>query len=178
MLILAVALWHFTSLPPDASFDYFAWARVFQMIGMPFLFVPITTASYAGLPPDKTNQASALINVARNIGGSIGVSMAITVIAQREQFHQVRLTSHVFPSSLQYREALRQAEAYFLAQGASHADAQRDAIGWIGMTIQNQAALLSYIDVFWMFAIAVAVLVPVALLLLRPSPHPGAPAVH
>ncbi|HEY7301689.1 MAG TPA: DHA2 family efflux MFS transporter permease subunit [Xanthobacteraceae bacterium] len=178
MLILAVALWHFTSLPPDASFDYFAWARVFQMIGMPFLFVPITTASYSDLPPDKTNQASALINVARNIGGSIGVSMAITIVAQREQFHQFRLTSHVFPSSLQYRQALEQAESYFVAQGATHADAQREALGWIGMTIQNQAALLSYIDVFWMFAIAVAVFVPVALLLLRPGSQPSASVMH
>jgi MFS transporter, DHA2 family, multidrug resistance protein len=178
MLVLAAALWHFTSLSPNASFDYFAWARVFQMLGLPFLFVPITTASYAGLPPEKTNQASALINVARNIGGSVGVSVAITVVAQREQFHQFRLTEHLFASSPHYQETLRQAQAYFFSQGASHADAQREAIGWIGMAVQKQAALLSYIDVFWLFAIAVAVLIPVALLLLRPVSQTSPQSVH
>jgi DHA2 family multidrug resistance protein len=139
MLVLATALWHFTSFPPDASFDYFAWARVFQMVGMPLLFVPITTASYAGLPPEKTNQASALINVARNLGGSIGVSAAITVVAQREQFHQFRLIEHLVPSSLQYQETLRQAAAYFVSQGASQADAHREALGWLSMLVQSQA---------------------------------------
>jgi DHA2 family multidrug resistance protein len=178
MLILALALWHFTSLAPTANFDYFAWARVFQMVGLPLLFVPITTASYAGLPPEKTNQASALINVARNLGGSIGVSMAITLIAQREQFHQFRLTEHLVPSSPQYQEALRQAAAHFVAHGASHADAQREAMGWLGMLVQTQATLLSFIDVFWVLAIFVAVLIPVALLLLRPVSQPGAPAIH
>jgi DHA2 family multidrug resistance protein len=178
MLILAMALWHFTSLAPTASFDYFAWARVFQMVGLPLLFVPITTASYAGLPPEKTNQASALINVARNLGGSIGVSMAITLIAQREQFHQFRLTEHLVPSSPQYQETLRQAAARFVAHGASHADAQREALGWLGMLVQSQATLLSFIDVFWVLAIFVAVLIPVALLLLRPVSQPGAPAIH
>jgi DHA2 family multidrug resistance protein len=179
LLILAVAMWHLTSLPADASFEFFSWARAYQMIGMPLLFVPITTASYAGLPPDKTNQASALINVARNVGGSIGVSMAITVLAQRAQFHQARLTEHLVPSSPQYQEALQRAAAHFTAAGASQADAQRQAVGWVAQQVQAQSSLLSYIDVFWGFAVAVALLIPVALLLLRPvAQQAEAPAAH
>jgi MFS transporter, DHA2 family, multidrug resistance protein len=167
MLIVAVAMWHLTSLPPNASFGFIAWARVYQMIGMPLLFVPITTLSYADLPAEKTNQASSLINVARNLGGSIGVSMAITVLAQREQFHQVRLTEHLVPSSPLYQETLREAAAHFASAGATQVDAQRRAIGWLGQLVQSQSAILSYIDVFWMFAIVAALMVPVALLLLR-----------
>jgi DHA2 family multidrug resistance protein len=176
MTVLALAMWHLTSLTPDAGFGYFAWARVYQMIGLPFLFVPITTASYAELPPDKTNQASALINVARNLGGSIGISMAITMLAQRAQFHQARLTEHLVPSAVPYQEALRQAAAYFAAQGAGHVDAQRQAIGWLGQLVQAQSSLLSYIDVFWSFAILALVLVPLALLLVR-SGTPGAAGI-
>jgi DHA2 family multidrug resistance protein len=92
MAVLALAMWHLTSLPPNPSFGYLSWARVWQMVGMPFLFVPITAASYGDLPPEMTNQASSLINVARSLGGSIGVSLAITLLARREQFHQLRLT--------------------------------------------------------------------------------------
>src|SRR6266480_7339385 len=137
-------MWHMTSLTADASFSYFTWARVLQILGLPFLFIPITTASYAGLPPEKTNAASALINVARNLGGSIGVSMAITVLAQRSQFHQARLTEHLVPSSPQYQQSLQQAASYFASQGASQADAQRQAVGWVSQLVQTQASLLSY----------------------------------
>jgi DHA2 family multidrug resistance protein len=178
LLILALAMWHLTSLPPDASFGFFSWARAYQMIGMPFLFVPITTASYADLPPEKTNQASALINVARNLGGSIGVSMAITMLAQRAQFHQSRLADHLVPSSTFYQDRLRDVAARFAAEGASVADAQRRAYGWLAQQVQAQASLLSYIDVFWGFAIVAALLIPVALVLLRSVEHRGAQVVH
>ena len=56
-------MWHMTALAPNADFSFFAWARIYQTIGLPFLFIPISTASYAGLAPEQTNQASALINV-------------------------------------------------------------------------------------------------------------------
>src|SRR6516164_3871127 len=83
---IALSMWYSTTLTPNASFDYFAWVRIFQMIGLPFLFIPINTVAYDGLPPDKTNQASALMNVARNLGGSIGISLANVALVQREQF--------------------------------------------------------------------------------------------
>lgn len=157
-------------------FSFFAQARVYQMIGMPFLFVPITTASYGDLPADKTNQASALINVARNLGGSIGVSMAITIVARREQFHQLRLTEHLIPSSPQYQETLREAAAHFASAGATLPDAKRQALEWLGQLVQMQSALLSYIDAFWIFAVLSALLVPAALLLLRSVRLHAAPA--
>lgn len=167
MAVLALAMWHLTSLSPDASFAFFGWARVYQMIAMPFLFVPITAASYADLPPQMTNQASSLINVARNVGGSVGVSMAITLLARREQFHQVRLGSHVVASSPLYQETVRRAAQHFASAGATMPDARREAIAWLGQQLQMQVALLSYLDVFWVFAIAAGVMVPVALILLR-----------
>jgi len=100
--------------------------------------------------------------------------MAITELARRGQFHQARITEHLFPSAPSYQEAVGRAAAHFASQGVSQADAQRQAVGWLGQLVQAQASLLSYIDVFWSFAIAAAVLVPVALLLLRSiAPPPG-----
>ncbi|HUD88402.1 MAG TPA: DHA2 family efflux MFS transporter permease subunit, partial [Xanthobacteraceae bacterium] len=77
---IMLSMWYSTSLTPDASFDYFAWIRVYQTIGLPFLFIPINTVAYDGLPANKTNQGSALMNVARNLGGSIGISVANVVL--------------------------------------------------------------------------------------------------
>jgi DHA2 family multidrug resistance protein len=167
LFILALAMWHLTSLPPDASFDFFSWARAYQMIGMPFLFVPITTASYADLPPDKTNQASALMNVARNLGGSIGISLANVVLVQREQFHQSRLVENTVPSSPVFHSTLQQMTQYFTAHGASAADAAGRAMALIGQMIQTQATILAYIDVFHVCAITAALMIPLVLVLVR-----------
>jgi DHA2 family multidrug resistance protein len=177
MCMVALAMWHSASLSPDANFGFFAWMRVFQVVALPFLFIPITTAAYAGLPAEKTNQASALINVARNLGGSIGVSLASALLAQREQFHQSRLVEHIYPSSPAYRQAVDNASRHFAEQGASMPDAQHQALGQIGQMIQNQSALLAYMDVFVAFAIFAALMVPLALM-LKPVKIGASAAAH
>jgi MFS transporter, DHA2 family, multidrug resistance protein len=68
--------------------------------GRGILFIPITTASYAGLKGNDTNQAAALINIARNLGGSIGVALVQTSLQQRQQFRQSRLVEHTLPSDI------------------------------------------------------------------------------
>jgi DHA2 family multidrug resistance protein len=167
MAVIAAAMWHMTSLMPAASFGFFEWARVFQMIGLPFLFIPINTVAYAGLPPDKTNNASALINMARNLGGSFGISLANTELARRSQFHHERLAEHVTPTSPGYHHALDQVTAFFQAQGANAAHARDLAFAWIGQAVQGQAVMLAYIDVFWVSAVFAALMVPLVLILLR-----------
>jgi DHA2 family multidrug resistance protein len=167
MMTIAVAMYHFTALTPHANFGWFALARVLQMAAIPVLFLTITSYSYVGLAPEKSSQASALINVARNLGGSIGVSMAQTLLARREQFHQARLAEHLSASSLAYRQTLSEAGSYFAAHGAAGPDARSRAVAWVGETLTNQAAYLSYIDVFAALAGLAALLVPVAFLLRR-----------
>jgi MFS transporter, DHA2 family, multidrug resistance protein len=176
MAIVAISLWHMTTLAPDASFSYFSWARVYQTIGLPFLFIPITAASYTGLPPNQTNQASSLINVARNVGGSIGISLATTMLAQRAQFHQERLTEALYPASLQYQSTLSAFTSYFSSQGFSNVDAQKRAIGMIGQTVGLQATLLSYIDVFFFFTVVALVMAPFALVIFKSIDTRSAPA--
>ena len=165
--IVALAMWYSTSLTPDASFGYLATVRVFQTVGMPFMFIPINSVAYAGLPPQKTGEASALVNVARNLGGSIGVSLANTELVQRSQFHQARLTESIYPSSLQFHSALHNLTQYFMQLGGSAADAQNRAIGYIGQLVSSQAALMGYIDIFYTWAIIAGALVPLILLLVR-----------
>jgi MFS transporter, DHA2 family, multidrug resistance protein len=175
LICVAAGLWHVTSLSPDAGYWYFATARIFQTVGLPFLFIPITTVSYAGLPPDKTGQASSLINVARNIGGSFGVALAQTVFAQRSQVHQSFLGEHVAPSSVPYQQTLEAVTRHFVAQGASAVEAQNQAFAWIGRTVLSQASLLAFIDVFFVLAVIAALVAPVALL-LRAEPEQGGEA--
>ena len=167
LIVIGLSLRHFTDLTPDLDFWWFAWARAYQMAALPFLFLTITSYSYVGLPPGKSGQASALINVARNLGGSISVSASQTLLAWREQFHQARLAEDVYPSSLAYARVVKVAAADFVRHGTAMADAQHQAIGWIGQTLADQAALMSYIDVFAALSWFALLLVPTALLLQR-----------
>jgi DHA2 family multidrug resistance protein len=165
-MLIAFGMWVSTSLVPDASFTYFASVRVLQTLGMPFMFIPINSIAYAELPPQKTNEGSALINVARNLGGSIGVSLAATQLAQRSQFHQARLTENLSASSPAYKSAIAHLMQYF-GQSGSPASAQSHAVGYIGQLIGGQAALMAYIDIFFSWSIFAAALVPLTLLLIR-----------
>jgi DHA2 family multidrug resistance protein len=165
--IVALAMYDLTNLYGDATFWFFAWSRIYIGMGLPLIFIPITTASYYGIPPGKTDQASALINVARNVGGSIGVSIAQNVLAYREQFHQSRLVEHVVPSNPSYQETLRTASDYFASAGGGAADAQGRAIAYIGQQVATQAAYWAYIDVFFTLMLISASAVPLALILRR-----------
>lgn len=176
--IVALSIYTLTSLSGDVDFWYFARARIYIGIGLPLIFIPITTASYQDLPPEKTDQASALINVARNVGGSIGVSLAQNVLARREQFHINRLSEHAIPSHVQYQEALRRVTEHFLSLGGTASEARRQAFAWIGRQVQTQASHLAYIDVFYALTLVAAIIIPLALLLRRvrlgaPSPTPA-----
>jgi DHA2 family multidrug resistance protein len=172
-LVIAAAMYNLTNLYGDLNFGWFVWQRIYVGIGLPMIFLSITGASYEGIPPDRTDQASALINMARNTGGSIGVSIGQNVLAYRQQFHQSRLVENVIPSNPAYQETLRQITEYFQAQGSNAVQAGEQAIGTIGQMVQQQAAYLAYIDVFYALCLMAVAVVPLALLLRSTKPGHG-----
>jgi MFS transporter, DHA2 family, multidrug resistance protein len=176
--IVALAMYDLTNVYGDLGFWFFARSRMLLGVGLPLIFLPVITASYDGIPSDKTDQASALMNVARNTGGSIGVSLASNVLAHREQFHQSRLIENVIPSSLQYQQTIQQMTQYFSEHGNSTAQAQQQALAWIAQQVQAQAAYLAYIDVFWTLMLISAACVPLALVLRNIKLGAAAPAAH
>jgi MFS transporter, DHA2 family, multidrug resistance protein len=177
-IICALAMLDMTRINGEVDFWFFATSRMLLSVGLPFVFIPILTASFAGIPSNKTDMASALINVARNCGGSIGIALANNVLAHREQFHQSRLVELVNTSTSQYQAALKQVTDYFAAQGSSLTQAQQQAFTWIAQQVQTQAALLAYIDVFWALMLISAAAVPLALILRKVKLGGPAPAAH
>jgi DHA2 family multidrug resistance protein len=166
-VIIAASMYDMTNVYGDLGFWFLARSRMLLGIGLPMIFLSITAASYDGIPPEKTDQASALINMARNTGGSIGVSLVSNVLSHREQFHQSRLVEHAIPSSVQYQDTLQQVTSYFAAHGSSQAQAHQQAIDWIGQQVQMQASLLGYMDAFWVLMLISLAAVPLALLLRK-----------
>ena len=167
LLVEALALLNMCGLSTDMGFWDASFARVWQAAGLPFLFIPITTASYVGLPANKTNQASALLNVARNLGGTIGISSVQTLLAQREQFHQSRLVENLNPLNPIYTQSV-QSTMGTLSGPLGAPAAMQGSLARLYQTVTRQAAMQSYIDVFWALMWFVFAVVPLAFL-LRPA---------
>ncbi len=177
-VVIALSMYDMTNAYADLGFWFFARSRMLLGVGLPLIFVPIMAASYDGIPPHKTDQASAMINAARNTGGSIGISLFSNVLTHREQFHQSRLIEHAIPSSVQYQHTLQQATTYFAAHGSLAAQAHRQAIQWIGQQVQAQASFLAYMDAFWVLMVVALVAVPLALSLRKVKLGGAAPVGH
>ena len=176
--ITAFAMYETTRITGDTDFWFFAVSRLYLGIGLPLVFLPVISVSYDGIPSNKTDMASALMNAARNTGGSIGISLANNVLEHREQFHQSRLGELVNTSTPQYQNTLTRVTDYFAAQGASLAQAQHQAFTWIAQQVQTQSTLLAYVDVFWALMLISAAAVPLALILRKVKLGGPAPVAH
>jgi MFS transporter, DHA2 family, multidrug resistance protein len=148
------AIRRWSTLDLDISFWNVSDARMLQVMWLPFLFIPITAVSYVGVPPAENNQASALLNLMRNLGGSFGVSVVQTLLSWRTQFHHARLAEAVTP---------------YDGYGFGHAP------GSIARAVRTQAQLMSYLDIFWLLGLMALIVWPLALFLPR-TPKGGAPA--
>jgi DHA2 family multidrug resistance protein len=175
--MLSFALFRMTRFDTSVDFRTIATARVFQAIGLAFLFVPINTAAYGFIPKGKNNAASGLINLARNIGGSVGISLVTTMLARRAQFHQTNLVEHVNPGNGKFQAMIEAATHILIGRGSSSHQAARQAYGLVAASVDQQATMLAYIDNFWMLGVAVLTMIPFVFLMKRLKPG-GPIAVH
>ena len=152
-----------TNLYLDASYTTLVWMRVLQSASLAFLFLPINQLAFRDIPPGKTNSASALINLARNFGGSLGVACCSTLLTRRADFHQSRIVEGLQGLNPSYPD---------YAQSVAHAlGSTPDApttLASIYQTVIQQATLLSYLDDFKLLAVVFLGLLPF-LLLVKPG---------
>jgi MFS transporter, DHA2 family, multidrug resistance protein len=173
LCMLSLALFHMTHFDLGIDFHTAVMARVYQAAGLAFLFVPINTASYAFLPREKNNAASGLMNLARNIGGSVGISVVTTMLDRRTQYHQARMAGHLSASNPVFQNTLRGMTKAFQARGYSAADALQRAYAMVHFAVYRQANMLAYIDNFWLLAIVSLVMIPAVFLMKRPPAGRG-----
>lgn len=163
ILVSGAALLWMTNFYDGISFGVLARGRVYQYLGLAFLFLPINALGFGDIPRGETNYGSALINLARNFGGSVGVAFTSTLVARRMQFHQSHMVAHL--------QSLDPAYPQFMQQmgHATHAPpGSATALAHASQIVQQQASLLSYLDGFKALAVIFLLLLPV-LFLARPG---------
>jgi DHA2 family multidrug resistance protein len=181
-LLNAVSLYMMTSL--TLGMDYWALAlpRFIQGFAIGFIFVPLSTLTLATVRRDKLVNATAVYGMLRNVGGSVGIAVATTLLAQRSQFHQTTLTSHVTMWDPETRARLAQWASHFVSQGSDVFTADRQAMAMLYRETVTQAQLLAYADDFWLLAVMFT-LVPLFLpfmrrIRLQPTSAASAPATE
>jgi DHA2 family multidrug resistance protein len=150
------------------SFRAATLLRVWQYIPVAFLFVPLTLAGYVGLPAERTNAAAGLMNFSRNMGQSVGTSAVTTLIARRSQYHQSVLAEYT--SSRRFHSSITALVMRLTRAGLSAHAAQQQALGRLYAMVQAQAGVLSYIDVYWLLAMASLIMFVASFLLKRNEP--------
>jgi len=147
------------------SFRSATFLRVWQYVPVAFLFVPLTLAGYVGLPAGKSNAAAGLMNFMRNIGQSVGTSAVTTLIARRSQYHQSVLAGYT--ASARFHDATTALAMRLRTAGLSVHAAQQQALARMYALVQSQAAVLSYVEVYWLLSMASAVMFVASFLLKR-----------
>lgn len=173
LMVQAAALWNMSHLSADISFWDAAQARLYQAMALPFLFVPINAIAYVGLKRNQTAQASALLNVARNLGGTLGISISQTLLQNGLQRHQAELVQRLSPIEPNYNEWIATARGVVSGIG----DPMVTPMAVLYSQVQRQATMLAFLDVFRTLMIVVIVASP-AVFLMRSGKSSGGGGAH
>ncbi len=166
-LISALALLWMGDFTTGTDYWTIVWARTLQATGLAFLFIPINTAAYVHLPPRKSSNASAIINMSRNIGGSVGISLTTTLLTRHTQLHQSLLVQNATNFNNNYRTAVEGLSQLFQRIPGDAANAAQHGVAVIYNMILAQANMLAFIDDFHALALLSVALIPLAFFLRR-----------
>ena len=173
-LVLSLSMFYSTQrIDLQLSFSAAAWLRVIQVIGLGFLFVPITLVAYVGIAPEKNNAVAGMVNFMRNMGSSVGTSLVTTLIARRSQFHQGRLVEYARIDNPIFANRVQGLTRHFADAGMGTKQASATAYASIYRSLQAQAASLAYIDTFMVLCVGAAIMFCLSFFLKKNDPGGG-----
>ncbi|MFB3922700.1 MAG: DHA2 family efflux MFS transporter permease subunit [Terriglobia bacterium] len=176
--VTSLSLFHMAHFNLNLDFHTAMMARIFQSAGLAFLFVPINTMAFYFIAQHRINDATGLINLARNIGGSSGIATVTTLLARRAQFHQTVLAGHVTPLDWSYRAMVAGASPMITQQGSDPVQAANQAHGLLYGIVQRQAAMQAFVDNFWLLGVLFMGIVPLMFLMKKSRPQRAPVGAH
>lgn len=169
LVIGASAMFIMRGLNLEASYWAFVWPRIVLGIGLAMIFVPLTTVTLSIISRQEMGNATGIFNLLRNIGGSVGIAIAATLLARFSQLYQTSLVPHFNQYNPLFRIRLHELQQTLINKGISASQADQTALAMLYGTVQKQAAALAYNHIFFIIGLAFLVIIPLLLLLKRPS---------
>jgi len=167
----AVATTMMASVTLGMDYWSLAWPRFLQGFAGGFIFPPLQTLTLATIRLERLGNATAAYNVVRNIGGSIGVALATTLLVRRSQEHQTTLVAHLNVWDTETTARLKQWTEHFVSQGSDSYTAGRRALAMLYRGAVEQAQVMAYADDFWLLSLVSLAILPLIPLMHRVRPE-------
>jgi DHA2 family multidrug resistance protein len=175
--VSAIALFWMAGWDLQLDYSHAVRARMLQSFGLAFLFIPINVAAFAYVPKEKTNMGTGIINLARNIGASVGIATVTTMLERRTQLHQAHLVESVNSLNPALLKMTNGNTARLISYGSNASHAAVQAKGMVYNLVQSQSAMMAFIDNFKMLGVVFLAVIPVLLMMKKPRvPAGGVPA--
>ena len=178
LLIGAFAMFLMQRLSLEASYWSFVWPRVILGVGLAMIFVPLTTVTLSTIPKPEMGNATGMFNLLRNIGGSVGIAISATLLARLEQFYQTTLAANVTPDSSTWQMRFTGLKQTLVTKGVASAQADQTALGMVYGMVRRQAGALAFNRIYFIIGLAFLSILPLLLLLKRPSHQDGGGMGH
>ncbi len=177
MLANAVGMLATASITPQTDYATFVMVRILQTLGLPFLFIPVSTLAFSKITPEKSSNASAIISLMRNLGGSIGIALVTNKLVHSQQIQQANLVQHLTAADPGYRSTLSTYTQAIANLGIPSSQASTTAMGQIYQELIHQASILAYRDAY-NFVAAMLIVLGIAALFMPGNElqKKGAPA--
>jgi DHA2 family multidrug resistance protein len=178
LLLGAGSMFIMQGLNLQGAFWDYTWPRVVLGFGLAMIFVPLTTVTLGSISRTEMGNATGMFNLLRNIGGSVGIAMAATLLARYSQFYQTTLAAHINPYNPTFQDRLQGMKQSLIAKGVAVSEAQHTALGMIYGEVRRQAGALAFNRIFFIVGLAFLVIIPLLLFLKRPTHQEEPPPVH
>ena len=161
----------FTMMKFNLNIDYnsIAWSRIVMGIGMAMVFIPLQTMAFATIPKEEMGNATSIFSLLRNLAGSFGIAFMTTILAQRAQFHQFRLSERLQPFDPRYQMGIQ--KAMIILKAKTGVASNFGANGLVYQQLMKEATLRSFNDAFYLSTVIMICILPIVFLLKRPI-HP------
>jgi DHA2 family multidrug resistance protein len=177
LILGSITMFDLSGLNLYAGFWDICWVQVVQGVALSFLFIPLMTLAMARIPTEKMGNATSIFNLMRNIGGSVGIAIMTTFLARRSQLHQNHLIEKITPANGLTLAYLHGLQAHFHDLGADKVTAARKALGAMYGMVQQQAAMLAFVEAFWIMGAVFLLMLPFLPLLQYSKRPPSAKSV-
>jgi len=171
LLVGGFTMFQLSRLSLDAGYWDIFWPQVIQGVGLSCTFIPLAASSMSLIPKPKMANAAAIFNLMRNIGGSFGVALMTTFVARRSQFHLNRLGEKITVYDFHTQQMLHQMQLWFMSRGSDSVTAGRQALGALYGMVQRHAAMMSFVEAFWIMCVIFWLVIPMVMLLNNPRHH-------
>ena len=162
-LMVSIGMWYTGHITPQTDYNSFVMMRILQVVGLPFLFVPISTQAFSQISKEKSGKASALYSLLRNLGGSVGISIMANYVVRHRQMHQPYLAEHLSPLNDAYKAAVAHGTEVMASMG--NVNAAGAVMGRMYQQLLRQSSLMAYNDAFRLIAAILLFLVFLGLMM-------------